>query len=327
MSGVSTRGLKASNSKQPSGRTLVILNPAAGRGRAGRIRAKVLDAFSHAGMTYDLVETNAAGEGVQAASQAGKAGYTTIIAVGGDGTISEIVNGLGQATAPEEPIGTVGILAVGSGNDFAHALGISQDLEQAAQTLVVGRTRACDLGYATICTAESTIERYFNNNLGLGLDPQVALESLLLKRLQGLLLYGVAALRALWRYQPPVMHLQWVGEDGRRDKWHDALLLASVGNTPRSGGGFHLAPHAEVDDGLLDLVFAGALSRWQVLQLLPKTIVGKHLHHPAITFARISHLQIRGAVPFPVELDGEVITQRAEHMEIGIHPQRLQVIV
>ncbi len=312
-------------------RTIVILNPSSGRGRAARLKATFQNALSAAGIRFDYVETAAQGQGIELARQAAMDGYGTIVAVGGDGTVNEVVNGLMQATQAGKSESRLAIISVGSGNDFAHTVGIAQDPTLAAETIARQKSRQCDVGHVRIHTASGdstgTIERYFNNNFGIGLDPQVTLESFKIKRLSGIALYGLAALRALWKYQPPALQLQWETGDGEIQERQTPILLASVGNTPRSGGGFHLAPNARIDDGLLDLVMADAMPRWQVLQLLPKAIPGKHLDDPAVKVVLIRSLRISAGSPFPLEMDGEVITQSAIAVELTVQPGRLQVIV
>lgn len=314
------------SAKSATERALVILNPYAGRGRGGRIRTTLQEALTAAGIAHDYVETKAQGQGIELALQALDRGYDTVIAVGGDGTLNEIINGLARGSATAQPTCKLGIISVGSGNDFAHTLGIAQEPLQAVQTIARGNIRPCDLGHAVIHMTGGTVERFFNNNFGIGLDPQVTLESFKIKRLRGIAMYGVAALRALWRYEAQPMHLQWENAAGERGEWDAPLLLATIGNTPRSGGGFHLTPDAKIDDGVLDLVMAKTMSRWQVLQLLPKAIPGNHLGDPAVTAVQVRSVNISAAQPFPLEMDGEVITQVAETIEITVQPSRLAVI-
>ncbi|HRW09532.1 MAG TPA: diacylglycerol kinase family lipid kinase [Caldilineaceae bacterium] len=308
-------------------RILVILNPYSGRGRGARIKSTVQTTLSAAGLTHDYIETKAQGQGVELAQQAVEDGYSILVAVGGDGTVNEVVNGLMRGLPAVSSSPKLGIVSVGSGNDFANTMGIAQDAVQAVQAIRHGVTRPCDLGHVVIHTAGERIERYFSNNFGIGLDPQVTLESFKIKRLSGLAMYGLAALRAIWNYEAPTMRLRWENGSGESGEWHEPLLLASIGNTPRSGGGFHLTPRACVDDGLLDLVMAANMPRWQVLRLLPKAIPGRHLGDPAVTAVQARTVQISADQPFPLEMDGEVITQAAETVEITVQPGKLVVIV
>lgn len=306
---------------------IVILNPASGQGRGRRQKDKLVAALNAAGFAHDLVETTRAGEGIELAQKAYEDGYQTFVAVGGDGTVSEVVNGLAQITPDDRPAGKVAVLSVGSGNDFANAWNISQNPVVAAQSIVRGITHSCDLGHVRIKAGGKTIERYFNNNFGTGLDSQVTLQSQKLKRLQGVLLYGTAAVLALWKLKTPMVNLRWQDADGDQQTRTVPISLVSVGNTPRSGGGFQLTPGAQMDDGLLDLGIAEALSRWQLLQLLPKALNGAHIGHPAFTLARFSNMQMTTEEPMAVEMDGEVVTEDAEEIEISVRPGRLQLLI
>lgn len=305
---------------------MVILNPSSGRGRGGRIKATIQRALAASGFAHQFIETTAQGQAIELAQQAVEEGFQTLIAVGGDGTVSEVINGIARSAPAPSTACRLGIISVGSGNDFAHTMRIAQDPVQAIQTIMRGSTRPCDLGHVVIHTATGTIERYFNNNFGIGLDPQVTLESFKIKYLRGIAMYGLAALRAIWAYSAPTVQLHWVDGAGNQGEWHAPLLLASIGNTPRSGGGFHLNPHAKIDDGLLDLVMAANMPRWQVLRLLPKAIPGNHLGDPAITSVQLSTVTISADRPLALEMDGEVITQAAEKITITVAPAHIAVI-
>ncbi len=306
---------------------LVILNPTAGRGRGGRIKAKLHNALAAAGIAHDMAETSRRGDAIDLAHKAREDGYQTVVAVGGDGTISEVVNGLAQATPAGEPVGKVAVVSVGSGNDFAHTWQIASDPAEAVKAIARAQVHTCDLGHVRIQAGGETIERYFNNNFGTGLDAQVTLASEKIKWLQGALLYGTAALQALWRLETPSVDLRWAGAEGQQHEWSAPISLVSVGNTPRSGGGFQLTPGARTDDGLLDLGIAAALSRWELLQLLPKALQGNHVAHPAFTLTQFRQLHLTTAHPLAVEMDGEVITEVAEQIEITVQPARLQLVV
>ncbi|MCB0064830.1 MAG: diacylglycerol kinase family lipid kinase [Caldilineaceae bacterium] len=307
--------------------TMVIVNPYSGRGRGGRLKEKLEAALSARQIPHALKETSKPGEAIDLAQEATAAGYENIIGVGGDGTISEIVNGLAQAAPTEQPVGKLAIVSMGSGNDFASSLKLSQDPLQAVEAVAQGRVRPCDLGYVTIQAGGRKIDRYFANNFGTGLDAQVTLESIHLKWLQGAMLYGVAALRALLKLKTPAVDLSWEDANGQTHTRNAPISLVSVGNTYRSGGGFQLTPGAQIDDGLLDLGVADALSRWQLLQLLPKALQGNHVHHPAFTLVQFRQMQLKTSEPLPVEMDGEVITEQAEEITMTVQPGRLQLLI
>ena len=308
-------------------RVKVILNPYSGRGTGARAQPRLCEAFAQAGIDFDLAETSGVGHGIELARQARIDGYTTVVAVGGDGTVSEVMNGLALATANEVSVGKLGIIPLGTGNDFAAMVGCARKIEPAVQAIVLGKTRRIDLGQATIHTGSNRIHRYFDNNLGVGFEAWVTLESYKIKRLSGVLLYLVAALRALHSYRPPHMDIQWETLAGETNRRAQKTLLVSVGNSRRTGGGFYLTPDARMDDGLLDLGIADAIPPLQVLFLLPKALFGKHTSDQAITLSRCRQLQIDCPEGMPVHLDGEVITAKANRVEINIQAGRLEVIV
>lgn len=306
---------------------LVILNPYSGRGQAGKVRGQITAALHSAGVNFDLVETTAVGHAISLARQARLNGYHTVVAAGGDGTISEVVNGLAQATAADDLVGKLGIMPVGSGNDFADMVGIARELPVAARAIAAGNPRMCDLGYAHITYADQVLERYFVNSVGAGFEAQVTIESNRIEWLRGVAIYVVAAVRALVHYQTPYVHLCWTDAAGAQQERKSPVLLVSIGNSPRSGGGFYLTPSARLDDGLLDLGIADAIARWRVLLLLPKALHGKHVDDPAFALTQVQAVQLTSSDELPVHLDGEVISRNVDRLELTLQPARLQVIV
>lgn len=308
-------------------RIYVILNPYAGRGLGGELKPQILAAFDELGVTVELVASQGVGHAIELARAVRTAGVATVVAAGGDGTVSEVVNGLAQATPAGEPVGRLGIIPIGSGNDFAATVGCPLDIRRAVATICAGATRRVDLGHAAIHTGAATIHRYFDNNLGIGFEAWVTLESYKIKRLRGLALYIVAALRALRTYPTPTTNITWETVNGEVHRRTQPTLLISVGNGPRTGGGFYLTPDALFDDGQLDVGIAASVSRPHILWLLPKAIFGKHTSDPAVTMVRCRTLQVKTDSPAPVHVDGEVLTAEAEWIEVSIEPARLEVVV
>lgn len=315
---------------------LVIFNPNANHAGARRSRAHIQQAMTAAGLDPTVVETEGAGHATELARRAREDGVEMIVAAGGDGTVNEVVNGLAQAAdaaagapggAPEgEVAGTLGILPIGSANDFAAALGQPMKLSPVVQMLAQGRTRRIDLGRVTLTAGGDSVERYFANNVGFGLEASVTVESTKIGWLNGVLLYGLAALRALAKYEPAPARVTWRTESGTEEHFDDETLLISVGNSPRVGGGFYLTPHAQMDDGLLDIGIARGISRWRTLGLLPKALNGSHLSDPAFSIVRSRCVHIACDAGQPVHADGEVLSEQAQRLSIELQPQRLQVV-
>ncbi len=305
----------------------VILNPYSGRGLGKRNKDAIARALAAVGLRFAIEESAGPGHAITLAQEARAAGCAVVAAAGGDGTINEVVNGLARAAPAGAPVGRLGLLALGSGNDLATALGAERDLDKAAQRLAAGVVRRIDLGYAAVHSGGATHLRYFDNTMGLGFEAQVAAECRRIRRLRGVLLYGVAAVRTLRTFPSPLVEM--IGYEGEEEVLRRAepTLLISIANSPRSGGGFLLAPHAAVDDGRFDVVVADKLPRVQILGLLPRALFGKHLGHPAVTEARCSRLHVRCAAGLTVHMDGEIISEAAKEIEVQVEPGRLEVIV
>jgi YegS/Rv2252/BmrU family lipid kinase len=305
----------------------IILNPYSGRGGGARMRPLLQQALARAGVEFDIAETQGVGHGIELARQARLQGYTTVVAAGGDGTFSEVMNGLAQAATPSDTVGRLALIPIGSGNDLADMLNYPRDLDAIAQVIAAGRTRCIDLGHATIRSGTVVQERYFDNNMGVGFEARVTLESYKIKRMSGTPLYVVAALRALRHYTASRVELTLETEQGETQRKAQAVLLVTIGNSRRTGGGFYLTPDALMDDGLLDVGIADAVSRWRVLTLLPKALQGTHVSDPAFTLVRCRKIHISCRDTLPVQLDGEVAASNAEELAIEIQPQRLEIVV
>jgi YegS/Rv2252/BmrU family lipid kinase len=234
------------------------------------------------------------------------------VAAGGDGTIGEVVNGLMQA-AGDQVAGPLAIIPLGSANDFIQTLGTPADLKGACQLLRTEQVRTIDVGRVN--------ERYFINDVGVGFEPQVTLESRKIKRLRGTLIYLVAVLRAVRDPIQAHMTIEWDG--GQRVS--KPILMVSVANG-RCTGGFWLTPHAKLDDGELDFIFADALSRLQILRFLPEVMRRTHLDKDPVTYGRTKHIVITSDDPMPVVADGEIMTTEAHRLEIEVLPGRMQVL-
>ncbi|MBV9356722.1 MAG: diacylglycerol kinase family lipid kinase, partial [Chloroflexi bacterium] len=216
-------------------------------------------------------------------------GCERVIAVGGDGTVSQIANGL---------LGTdcaLGIIPAGTGNDFPLALGIPADPGAAAMLAFAGTPRLVDVG--EIRTADHS--GHFVNVASYGFDAEVARRARE-ERLNGSHRYLVAVLRTLRVLHPRVVRLE---VDGRPIERH--LLLIAVANGPRYGGGLRIAPDAAPDDGHFDVCLVRGLSVAAVLGLLPRVYWGGHRHHPAVELLRCRLLQVASAVPMAGQADGE----------------------
>lgn len=306
----------------------VILNPLSGRGSGAHAGGPVRRALDLAGVRYDLVETRGPGHAVELARQAALDGWDVVVSVGGDGTAHEALQGLVQAAQltgaweAGRPIGTLGLVPIGTGNDYAWRLGLPErDPEAACRILLQDHRTLVDLGQVT---DEAGHSEFFLNHLGAGFEAATLIESLKLRRLRGFLLYLSAVLRVIPRYSRGwEMSIQ---QNGAAPQTRP-LILASVANGGRTGGGFMMAPHARLDDGELDLVCGHTPNPAVTLWLLPHVIRGTHLSKKRyVSASRAAELVLEAPGGVPVHLDGEVFRTDARRLEIRTLPGRLRVV-
>jgi diacylglycerol kinase (ATP) len=291
----------------------VILNPYANRWETGRRAAELEAVLQKEGIDFELKITEGPNAATQLASEAVRAGSTPLIAAGGDGTISEILNGLMQATpAGDYPAGPFGLLPLGTANDLTDALGIPRDLREAVKVIASGKTRTIDLGRVN--------GHYFGNNAAVGLEPMVTIENIRLTWLKGIIRYLASAVIAIIKRPAWKVHIAW--DDGSYD---GSLTLISVGNSPRTGGVFYMTPQAVLDDGLLDFIFAPSLGRLRLFQLLPKAQTGEHIHEPEIQMYHSRRICIQIEPQTPIQADGELISTTATDILYEVVPGALKV--
>lgn len=293
--------------------TFVILNPAAGRGAAARARERLETALGASGTEHRVEETAGPGHATELAERAVAEGWGAVAAVGGDGTVHEVANGLLRA-AGDGPTLPLGIVPVGSGNDFAKLVGAPDDPAAAVRRILAAAPRRVDAGRVG--------ERFFTNGVGVGLDARVAVEAGRVRRLRGMAIYLVALARVLRSFRPPRMRV-WLDGVEVADR---PLTLVTVGNGGCHGGGFWICPAARIDDGELDVCMAEALGTFGILDLLPRVMRGTHVGRPGVAFHRARRVRISSPDALPVHADGEVLAEAAHELEIEILPGKLTLL-
>jgi diacylglycerol kinase (ATP) len=291
----------------------VIVNPYAGRWKAQAAIPGIERACGRIGLDYELVVTEGPNHGIELAREAALAGFSPIVSAGGDGSISEVVNGLMQV-AGEGLSAPFGVIPLGSADDFTDMLGLEKEIEAACQVIQAGHTRVVDVGCVN--------GRFFDNNSAIGLEPMVTITQAAMKQVKGTPRYILAALKTILSHKP--WHVRLVWDDG---EYEGATALVSVGNTRRTGGAFWMTPRAEPDDGYLDFVFTSKVSRLKLMRLLPTTFDGSHVDRQEIGYARTTRLTIDCDPPTPIQADGELFDLSATHIEYTILPGRLRLIV
>lgn len=303
-------------------RYYVIVNPVSGRGAGGRALPRIEGALRGAGLEFDITLTQRPWHAAELAQRASEAGFDIVVAVGGDGTVNEVLNGLLQAKAAVGRCATLGVLCVGRGNDFAFGAGVPREMEAGCRALAAGRVRTIDVG--RVVGGNVPDGRYFGNGVGIGFDTVVGFEAQKLKHVHGFAAYFVGALRTMFLYfRAPLLSIVRDGQEVTQ-----RALMVSVMNGRRMGGGFLMAPDGEPDDGLFDLCIAGQISRRGVLALLPRFMKGTQASHPAIATGRAASVTIEALDgKLPAHADGETLCAAGDRLAISIVPKAIDVVV
>ncbi len=273
----------------------LVFNPTAGRGRAGRLAAVISASLSASGVPNTPIASRAAGDVEKAVAIAVNEGHRRIVVAGGDGSVHEAVNGI----LSTDPSAELGVIPIGTGNDFAKASSIPLHWEHAAALLA---DRISSGAPSIPIDAGRCNNRYFANSAGIGFDAKVAAIAAESKLPIGDLVYLLAVFKAMREgIATPNVVLTFGNEivDGQ-------LTLASFSNGPWVGGLFHIAPPAHNDDGFLDLVYAEPVSRRRLVALLPKILRGRHYDEPEVRTASVRKCELALDAPVVSHLDGEI---------------------
>lgn len=299
----------------------VILNPTAGRGVGDQSEPEVRRLLGEHKLDFQLVRTERPWHAADLAQRAAEEGCDVVVAVGGDGTANEVINGLMRATAKGTKKVALGVLSVGSGNDFAYGVGVPADLEAAVQALAQDHRRPIDLGL--VSGGLYPEGRYFGNGVGIGFDAVVGFEALKLKRLSGFISYLVAVLKVVFLYfRAPNVRIEY--DDGEMTQ---PALMVSIMNGRRLGGGFMMAPSAKTDDGLFNLCIAGQVSRARILTLIPHFIKGTQATQKPITTAVSKRVVVTAQdEALPAHADGETLCVDGRQLSVELLPQAIEII-
>ncbi len=300
----------------------VLINPMAGSGAGGRSVPQIRQLLTTYGLDYDIVKTEHPGHAIELTGEAARDGYDVIVAAGGDGTSNEVINGIMEIKRMGESPPAMGVLGIGRGNDFAHAAGVPGDLEEAVRVLAEDHRRPIDIG--RVAGGDYPQGRYFGNCVGVGFDAIGTIEVAKLPRLGGFLSFFIAAFKTIFLYfHAPLIRVEYDGLE-----LSQPMLMVSVMNGRRLGGGFWMAPDSKPDDGLFDLCIAGELSRAGMIRLIPHFLRGTQASQEAITTgqaARISISAVKGSLP--AHTDGEIICVDGKRLEIELLPRQIEVII
>lgn len=286
---------------------LVILNPAAGGGRCGRRAPAVLEALRGEGMDLEVVHTRAPGHATELAARAWERGERHFVVAGGDGTFSEVLNGLLPEALSSRQRPCVGFIPLGTGNSFLKDFGPG-DLEHAVQALREGRTRTVD----AMRLVHAQGELYFANIVSMGFAAEVArITNRRLKPL-GVLGYIVGVLLTTLAMRAHRLPYRLDGGPLREG----LLTMLNFCNSQFTGGAMHMAPSADTADGRLDVVHAERMTRLGLLGTFPKLFKGTHLEHPALSATQARQVDLEVTEAVPVTVDGESMVLCPRRIEV-----------
>jgi len=295
----------------------VVLNPYSNRWNSQSRWPEAEAALQAAGVKFELAVSQHKGQVVELAEEAARTGFSPIIAAGGDGTISETVHGLVRAAKyDKELVGPLGIMPLGTANDFVFNAELSADLQAAAQVIAAGKIHSIDIGNLN--------GRPFINNSAAGLEPYVTIKHERIQWIRGMARYLVAAVLAIMEKPEWTGEVKWDGGE-----YKGPLTLVTIGNGRRTGG-FFMTPHADLTDGKLTLAFGYRGTRLGMFQALPRAFKegeGSYIEMEGMRELNTTKVSIHLDHPSPAHTDGELFPDFVQDFDYSIQPGRLQLLV
>ncbi len=283
----------------------LVVNPVAG-GIDTKKTSDILEFFKENDVSVSLESTHKPHDATVIAKNAVNEGFDTIIAVGGDGTVNEVINGIDGADV------TLGIIPAGSSNDFALGINIPTDIRKACRSILSGNTKRIDVGQIN--------NRYFINIAGVGLDAQVSEAARAVSfATKGMVRHVLALLKVLVSSHPAEYSLSMDGKSRRVKAW-----LIAIGNGSQYGGGMRILPTANASDGYLDICVIKDVRKWRVLYHLPLLVKGKHLSLASVAVYRAREVEVKGLGCLG-HADGEVL--KGDVFKFVLLPEALRLIV
>jgi YegS/Rv2252/BmrU family lipid kinase len=300
-------------------RVKVILNPCADVGHGIRKKG-IIETEGEKWGGLDLAVTQGRGHACQLAHEAVAEGYDVIVAAGGDGTVHEVVNGMQQ---DGEPRSKLGIIPIGSGNDFAYAMNTPEEISVAVEHIFRGQSHPIDLAELA---DDRGVRKLFANNLGIGFDANVVIRVEAITRLHGFpkYLWGVFKTLAL-DFRPFRFNMCFDDEELNQD-----VLFVAFGIGARHGGGFMLTPNSLHDDDRIDTCTVSPMSRLRALLLLNSAVQGTHVQKSEVTMRQSKQIKISCREPLPIHIDGEVFAypqDNVHQMTITSLPAAIEVVI
>jgi diacylglycerol kinase (ATP) len=276
----------------------IILNPMADMGNAWRI-ARDLRSITEQHGGVDWSGTVYPGHAIDLAKQAGEQGYDLVIAMGGDGTVHEVVNGLMKVPEGKRPV--LGVVPVGSGNDFAHGINTSRKPIEALASTLNGNDSAVDL---ILMTDQHGRQEYIDNTLGIGFGAMVTIRSHRIPLIRGFLMYLTSVIQTIALDHNPI-HMQ-IETD--QEIWEQKVIYLVLCNGPREGGGFLIAPEAKIDDGIIHYAMITDVSRAMMFRIVPEVMKGTHGRFKQVRMGTCKKFSLTANRPLYIHADGEIFS-------------------
>jgi len=299
----------------------IILNPTAGRGVAGKSVPQIEDLLRGHRLDFNLVLTERPWHARDLAEQAAKEGFDVVVSASGDGTANEVLNGLMQARAQGANKAAMGIIAVGTGNDFAYGMGVPIGLEAGCSALAEDYRRRVDVGL--LKGGDYPDGRYFGNGVGVGFDAEAGFVAAKIRWLTGLLLYLVAALETIFiYYKAPKVRILYDDK-----QLIQPSLMVSIMNGQRMGGGFYMAPQGNPADGCFDLCIAETAGKGRILQLIPYFMKGTQATQKEVKTGQARKVTVTALEgTLPVHCDGETVCYAGSELVIELLPGAIEFV-
>lgn len=299
----------------------LILNPMADMGRAWKTANDLRPTAREFQGELTWSGTVYPGHAIELAKQAAEEGYDLVVAMGGDGTAHEVMSGLMQVPEDKRPL--MGIVPIGSGNDFAYSMGLTQKSAHAlAHALKAETIETVDIGKMT--DEHGGIE-YFDNTLGIGFDAVVTIRSHKLPIVKGFLMYLTAVIQTIILNHKPAK----VKIETDTKAWEGSTLMVTLCNGPREGGGFMLSPESKNNDGKMEYVIVNKVSRGMMFRLVPEFMNGTHMRFKQISMGEFKKFSLSSDLPLYIHADGEIFTSFGSNLKkasFEIIPNALRVV-
>lgn len=301
----------------------IIINPKSGKKKFRQQRKYLFLALKHAGIIFDYRVTKFAGHAIKIARYFAEKNYQNFLILGGDGTLSEVINGIFSANIEDTSTIKFAIIPRGTGNDWGRFWGLTRNYQQSIDIFLTGKTKSIDIGKVEYEMEGSKESHFFINSIGLGLDAAVVNLTHRLKEIFGShsFLYTVSLLGAVFTHRARKVKIY-----STERNISDNMFTMNIANGCYSGGGMKQTPNALPYDGLLDVMMAKKPNFFDIISALMRLFNGKLLEHPIIESFQSQNLLVQCDKNVLMEADG-IIVNGASPFKISILPNAIQMIV